>query len=648
MCGIAGILSLTGGAEESTLRRAAEQQAQTLRHRGPDAGGVWVDAAAGVALAHRRLSIVDLSEAGSQPMASSCGRFVVTYNGELYNTEDLRAELAAAGRAFRGHSDTEVMVEAFSAWGVRKTLDRLNGMFAFAVWDRAERRLTLARDRLGIKPLYWVRTPRLVLFGSELKALRCHPECPAEIDRDAVAAFLRHNYVPAPRTILAGVRKLQPGRLLNVDAGGGEVSEESYWDLEAVARAGRQSPFQGSDDEAIDVLETLLADAVKRQEVADVPLGVFLSGGIDSSTVCALMQASAARPVRSFSIGFAETRFDESHHAAAVAAHLGTDHTALTVTPHEARDAIPEMAQWYDEPFADSSQIPTFLLSKLTREHVTVALSGDGGDELFGGYTRYFTARIFDRYVTALPASARRLGGAMIRGIPPGLWDAVFRMVPAHRRPAHAGDRLHKLAAVLPEGTEGFYRRLISHWRNPDAVVIDGFEPKGLPWDAGFRQRIGDPLDWMQALDGLTYLPDDILTKVDRASMAHALEVRVPLLDHRVAEFAWTLPRSMTIRGNEGKWLLRRVLDRHVPRELVERPKMGFGIPVGEWLRGPLRDWADDLLSETALARHGLLNPGPVRAAWTEHRAGQRNWQYHLWDVLMLQAWCDQWMTGAR
>lgn len=635
MCGIAGFL----GGDFADAAATVRQMTDAIRHRGPDDADAWIDAEAGVALGHRRLSVVDLSPAGHQPMASRDGRLVIVYNGEIYNAEDLRRELT--GIDWCGHSDTEVLLEACRRWGVRRTLERLVGMFALALWDREERSLVLARDQLGIKPLFWGRFGGLVLFGSELKALRAHPGWAPAIDRNAVAAFLRHNYVPAPHTVYDGIRKLEPGTLATLKPGGEPVVER-YWDLDRVAAEGLGEPFTGSDAEAEEALHALLLDAVGRQMVSDVPLGAFLSGGIDSSTVVALMQARATGPVRTFSIGFREEGYDESKHAAAVARHLGTDHTELTVTPDEAREVIPRLPHIYDEPFADSSQIPTCLLSALTRRHVTVALSGDGGDELFGGYSRYALAERIWAKTRLLPRPARHLLAAAVEGVPPNRWDALFQLVPAAKRPPQPGDKMHKLAGVLTEDEDAIYRRLVSHATEPSELVPGAVEPKGLLWDPAVRARVPGFFERMQYLDTLTYLPDDILTKVDRASMAASLEARVPLLDTRVVEFAWRLPRRLKQRHGQGKWLLRQVLYRHVPPALVERPKMGFGVPIDSWLRGPLKDWAADLLDPSRMAQAGLLRPEPVQALWRQHQSGERNWQYHLWDVLMLQAWLRQ------
>jgi asparagine synthase (glutamine-hydrolysing) len=644
MCGVAGLWDRRAGRSPGQLAAAASAMAEVLRHRGPDAGDVWCDADAGVALGHRRLSIVDLSPAGAQPMRSSCGRFVLSYNGEIYNADELRSELAALGRSFRGHSDTEVIVEGMAVWGVEATVKRLIGMFTLALWDRQERTLHLVRDRLGIKPMYWAAFGELFLFGSELKALRAHDGWRPEIDRDAVAAYLRTSYVPGPFTIYRGVRKLPPGAILSLRAGAAPEIRP-YWTLEEAARAGQAARFSGSEAEAVDRLDALLGDAVRRRMVADVPLGAFLSGGIDSSTVVALMQAGSERPVRSFSIGFAEQDFDEAPQAAAVARHLGTDHTELYVSPEHAREVIPRLPDLYDEPFADPTQIPTFLVSEMTRRHVTVALSGDGGDELFAGYRRYFEARALFNRLAPLPPPARRAAAAVIGALPPAAWSALGRAVPGRWRQKQLGDKLHKFARVLEGDGNDFYRLVTSHWHDPEDIVLGGAKPRGILGDPSLKALVPDEVERLQYLDTLTYLPDDILTKVDRASMAASLEARVPLLDHRVVEFSWTLPPALKARdGSGGKWLLRQVLHRYVPPALVARPKMGFGVPIDGWLRGPLRAWAEELLAERRLAAEGILDPQPIRRRWQEHLSGTRNWQYALWNVLMLQAWKARWL----
>jgi asparagine synthase (glutamine-hydrolysing) len=522
---------------------------------------------------------------------------------------------------------------------------RLIGMFAIALWDRRERVLYLIRDRLGIKPLYWAEHEGRVIFGSELKALRAADGWTPELDRDALVSYLRLGYVPAPQTIYRGVRKLQPGIILTVPAAG--VPELApFWSLADVARAGQAERLSLSEDEAAERLDALLRDAIGRRMVADVPLGAFLSGGIDSSTVVALMQAQSTRPVRSFSIGFRERGYDEAQHAAAVARHLGTDHTELYVSPEHAQGVIPDLATLYDEPFADSSQIPTFLVAQMTRRHVTVALSGDGGDELFAGYTRYFRSQTLWRALEHVPQAARGLAASGVRALSPSMWNALGAVVPRSVRPAQFGDKMHKLAGVLagePEAS-AFYRQVISLWVDPASVVIGGVEPEGAYQDTRIKGLVPDFVERMQYLDTITYLPDDILTKVDRASMAVSLEARVPLLDHRVVAFAWSLPTAMKGADGGGKRLLRRVLDRYVPRELVERPKMGFAVPINDWLRGSLRDWAEPLLDARRLESDGIFRPEPIRQRWQEHLSGAHDWQYPIWAVLMFQAWKERWL----
>jgi len=647
MCGLTGFIDLDRATSAETLTATARRMADTMIARGPDGSGVWVDAEAGIALAHRRLAILDLSEAGHQPMTSSCGRFVVSYNGEIYNAPALKSELERAGHSFRGHSDTEVIIEGAALWGVRGMLERIRGMFALALWDRARHELVLARDRLGIKPLYWGIAGRLVLFGSQLGALRAHDGWRPRLNRDAIASYLRHNYVPAPQSIYQGILKLEPGRMVTLSRDG-TVRSECFWSLDNAVAAGRANPLHCSDTEAIDQLEELLSDSVAGHMLSDVPVGAFLSGGIDSSAVVALMQAGSTRPVRTFTIGFDEAGYNEAEHAKAVARHLGTDHCELILSADAGLDIIPSLPDFYDEPFADSSQIPTYMVSKLTREHVTVALSGDGGDELFAGYNRYFQATKWNGRLGRMPMSARRFAAWGMTRLPPPSWDKIFACLPG-RWPPQPGDKLHKLAGVLTEDEDSLYRRLVSHWTDPSALVKGGTEPKTGPlWDPALADLLPSQLDRMQYLDTLTYMPDDILCKVDRASMAVSLESRVPLLDHRVVEFAWRLPAHLRVRHGHGKWLLRQVLYRHVPRELIDRPKMGFGIPLDSWLRGKLRPWAEALLDEKRLAAQGLLDPAPIRACWAEHLSGKRNWQYLLWDVLMLQAWLDRHGAGVE
>jgi asparagine synthase (glutamine-hydrolysing) len=646
MCGIAGIWEQRAETGPDALAAIAMAMTHTLVHRGPDAGDVWLDPQAGLALGHRRLSIIDLSPAGAQPMASSCGRFIISYNGEVYNADELRSELEVAGRRFRGHSDTEAIVEGAAVWGVEATVKRLIGMFAMALWDRHERVLYLVRDRLGIKPLYWAEFDGRLLFGSELKALRADRRWAPELDRDALLAFLRFGYVPAPDTIYRRAHKLPPGTIMRVSASSPPIVTP-YWSLQDIAHQGQSNRFSGSEEEAADALDVLLRDAIRRRMVADVPLGAFLSGGIDSSTVVALMQAQSTRPVRTFSIGFHEREYNEGENAAAVARHLGTEHTELYAEPRHALDVIPQLADMYDEPFADSSQLPTYLVSKMTRAHVTVALSGDGGDELFAGYTRYFRDQSLWRAIDAAPRPLRALAACGILALPPSVWSAVATAIPEQRRPAQFGDKMHKLAGVLAGAPEAsaFYRQIVSLWADPVSVIKGAREWPGLLEDERIRLLVPNFVERMQYLDTLTYLPDDILTKVDRASMAVSLEARVPLLDHRVVAFSWSLPPEMKASGGIGKRLLRSVLHRYVPRGLVDRPKMGFAVPLDRWLRCELRGWAESLLDRRRLERDGILDPTAVRRRWAEHLAGKRNWQASLWAVLMFQAWKERWLA---
>lgn len=647
MCGLTGFLNASPSMTAEELGVIVGQMAETLVHRGPDDAGQWVDAAAGVALGFRRLAILDLSPAGHQPMLSASKRYVIAYNGEVYNYQLLRQEIEAQGRAptFRGHSDTEVMLASFEAWGVLEAVRRFNGMFAFAVWDRKERELYLVRDRLGVKPMYYGWMGETFLFGSELKALRAHPDFRAEIDRNALVLYMQHNYVPSPYSIYRGIRKLPPGTLLRVKAGETGVAEPvPFWSAREIAERGSAEPFRGSEEEAVEQLDAILRDAVKLRMISDVPLGVFLSGGIDSSTVTALMQVQSERPVRTFSIGFHEDRFDEARYAKEIAHHLGTDHCELYVTPAEALAVIPKLPTLYDEPFADSSQIPTHLVSKMAREHVTVSLSGDGGDELFGGYNRYYWSRRLWHKIRWMPGGVRRTASRAIWALRPATWEAaldkVGRVLPSSLNPSAPAEKMVKVAEVLAaDCPDALYKRLISHWKDPASLVLDGQEVPTALTDRSQWANLPDFTQRMMFLDLLTYLPDDILVKVDRASMGVSLEAREPLLDYRLVEFAWRLPLSMKIRGGQGKWILRQVLYRYVPQALIDRPKMGFAIPIGAWLRGPLRDWAEDLLEEGAMRSEGFLNPVPIRRKWTEHLSGSHEWQHYLWDVLMFQAW---------
>jgi asparagine synthase (glutamine-hydrolysing) len=623
---------------------------EAIAHRGPDDSDVWCDATAGVLLSHRRLAIVDVSVAGHQPMASAGGRFVIAFNGEIYNHLQLREALRDRAINWRGHSDTETLLAGFEAWGVEPTLNRCIGMFAFALWDRDERMLILGRDRLGEKPLYYgfqgEGAAAVFLFGSELRALEVHPAFDDAIDRRSLCLLLRHNYIPAPHSVYRRVRKLPPGHLLELRPGvNAAVALRPYWSIFDAISRGRAAPLDVGDDEAVDQLEALLRDAVGQQMVADVPLGAFLSGGIDSSTIVALMQAQSSSPVKTFTIGFNEEGFDEAVYAKAVAHHLGTEHTELYVPASDALDLVPRLAGVFDEPFADSSQIPTFLVSQLARRQVTVSLSGDGGDELFCGYSRYARAHEVWSSVGWLPRPIRGAMAAAIRSVPPRAWNFIGAPLQAMApgRLCNVGDKAHKLATLIDHGDPmSFYRSFVSHWQSPDRIVRGAAEP---PYLDGLIRAGNAQLEFREAmmmLDTISYLPNDILTKVDRAAMAVSLETRVPLLDHRVVEFAWRLPLRLKARNRTNKWILRQVLDRHVPRELIDRPKKGFSVPLAQWLRGPLRDWAEALLDEGRLRREGYFDVPAVRQQWQQHLSGQRDWQYRLWNVLMFQSWLDR------
>lgn len=648
MCGVAGFLGTTS-TDGSDRMAVIARMTGTLRHRGPDDSGTWVDPEQGIALGHRRLAVIDLSPDGRQPMASACGRYIIVFNGEIYNFSLLRRELEGLGQRFRGHSDTEVILAAIAHWGLETAITRFVGMFAFAVWDRCERLLHLVRDRLGKKPLYYGWMDGVFLFGSELKALRAHPGFRTEVNRDALALYLRYGYIPAPYSIYKDVQKLPPGTLLTVRAGDASSRPEPvpYWSLREVAERGVAEPFTGSVEEAVSRLDALLREAVGLRMIADVPLGAFLSGGVDSSAVVALMQAQSNRPVRTFTIGFHEAAYNEAEDARGVAKHLGTDHTELYVTPEEARSVIPRLPLLYDEPFADSSQIPTFLVSELARRHVTVSLSGDGGDELFGGYNRYAWGRTLWLKMSRVPRGLRRGAAAVLTLLSPQQWDTLFRQLetfmPGRLRQRTPGDKLQKLSEALASSDpEAFYLSLVSQWKEPESVVRGGSESPTLFTDRRQWARLTDFTQRMMYLDIATYLSDDILVKVDRASMGVSLEVRAPFLDHRVVEFAWRIPLGMKISGVEGKWLLRQVLYRYVPKELIDRPKMGFGLPIDSWLRGPLREWTEALLDERRLQSQGFFRSEPIRTKWLEHLSGRRNWQHHLWIILMFQAWLEE------
>ncbi|MRH79064.1 asparagine synthase (glutamine-hydrolyzing) [Spiribacter sp. C176] len=639
MCGICGAW---GGSTHN--KASIARMAGRLQSRGPDANGHWNDSELNLALAHQRLAVLDLSPAGHQPMQSPCGRFVLVFNGEIYNHRTLRAELEAEGGGFewRGHSDTETLLAGLRHWGIDEALQRLNGMFAFALWDRQERCLILARDRMGEKPLYYGHAGGTFLFGSELKALTAHPSWQGQIDRNALAAFMRDGNVPAPRSIYQGIHKLLPAHYVVVSEGGQRIGKPTcYWDLGGIAAKGSDSFLDANT--LIDQLDHRLHEAVGLRMEADVPLGAFLSGGYDSSAIVAHMQVQSSRPVKTFSIGFTEADFNEAEHAAAVAKHLGTDHTELTVTPEAAMGVIPNLPTIYDEPFADSSQIPTYLVSQLARSQVTVSLSGDGGDELFAGYNRHVMAPKLWRQIHRLPRPMRQAAAASLA------LALRANFLTSSARIPQLGEKLEKLRdALLANDGMDFYRRLRAAWPNPDALVRGADDLGSM---AGGSSTSSDALSLREQMilaDMQNYLPDDILTKVDRASMAVSLEARVPMLDHHLVEFAWRVPDQFKVRDGQGKWLLRQMLYRYVPKELLDRPKAGFAVPVGEWLRGPLRDWAESLLSEDRLRREGFLNPTLVRRCWNAHLTGRRHGHAQIWNVLMFQAWLEENRQGQR
>jgi asparagine synthase (glutamine-hydrolysing) len=641
MCGITGFLGRASAAAD--LEATVSRMSGAIVHRGPDDAAHWVDPAAGIALGFRRLAILDLSVEGRQPMHSAGGRYVIVFNGEIYNWRDLRKEEEAAGARWRGHSDTEVLLAAIERRGLEAAIKAAVGMFAFALWDRQERRLHLVRDRIGEKPLYYGWLGDTLVFGSELKALRAHPAWRGTVDRGALALFLRHNYVPAPYTIYEGVAKVVPARILAFRAGQRQPEERCYWSAREVAERGLAEPLPDDRAALLDQLDARLRTTIAQEMVADVPLGAFLSGGVDSSLVVALMQAQSGRPVRTFTIGFHEAAFNEAEHAKAVARHLGTEHTELYLTPAETLAAVPRLPTLYDEPFADSSQVPTFLLAELARRDVTVSLSGDGGDELFGGYHRYVLAQRWWRRLAPVPRVLRRAAARGVLAVSPAGWDRVLGATGVSSievRPT--GDRLHKFADVLGvKALEDLYLRLVSHWEAPAEVVLGGQEPPTLLTTNRDDLAGAGAVPRLMYLDLLTYLPDDIMVKVDRATMGVSLESRAPYLDHTVLEFAWRIPMDQKVSGGLGKRILRELLHRYVPRELVDRPKMGFGVPIDRWLRGPLKRWAADLLEPDRLRREGYFEPTAITRKWEEHQAGTRNWQYLLWDVLMFQGWLE-------
>ena len=650
MCGIVGFRQ--NSSSNIDMRDCIAQMNDALYHRGPDAGDSWLDETIGLALGHRRLAILELSPAGAQPMHSNCGRYVVVFNGEIYNHLQLRQQLNQEGflLEWKGHSDTETMLACFVDWGIEKTLQAMVGMFAIALWDKQTKLLTLAKDRMGEKPLYWGWQDDSLFFSSELKALKAHPTFKVDIDRDSITLLLRHNCIPAPYSIYQGIKKLRPGYWLQLPLAELETAKiavpKSYWSFNNVVETGLANPFTGSPEQAVNTLESALVESIGSQMQSDVPLGAFLSGGIDSSTVVALMQAQSERPIKTFTIGFEDEGYNEARHAKAVAKHIGTEHTELYITSKDALSVIPKLSPIYCEPFSDSSQIPTFLVSQLASQHVTVALSGDGGDELFGGYNRYLMAQQVWNKNRKLPRSMRRFASSMLTTLAPKSWDAMFTtlnpIIPERLRLSAPGDKAHKLAGVLNiDSEQDFYQSLTSHWQQPEQLVIGAKEPSTLISDIDCWPKTDCFQHAMMAMDAQTYMADDILVKVDRAAMANSLETRVPMLDHRIVELAWKMPLDYKIRNGEGKWLLKQVLFRHVPRQLIERPKMGFSLPLHDWLRGSLRDWAEALLDEKLLLQQGYFYPELIRMMWIEHLSGKYNHQDQLWNILMFQAWLE-------
>ena len=637
MCGIAGLIDRRSGQIDASQRLLAAMSEEIAR-RGPDGAASWSDANAGVHFAHRRLSIIDLSAAGTQPMLSGDGRVALCYNGMLYNAADLRGELVALGWVFRGHSDTEVIVNALAQWGAEATLPRLNGMFALAAWWRGERRLVLARDRLGKKPLYWGVVPGGLAFSSELPSLCRHPGIDRSIDRAAAAGYLRTGHVPDPCSIIVGARKVPAGAMLVLEPGAAQPVQRRWWSLADAVLAGQNEPLPGGAPAAFSETARLLDDAVARRMVSDVPLGAFLSGGIDSSLIVARMQALSDRPVRTFAVGYKEAAYDESRAAEAIAAHLGTEHESFILSPEDVIGAVARMPEIYGEPFADPSSVPSTILAERARRHVTVVLTGDGGDEVFAGYNRYAAARGILARLDRLPRGVRSVFGSALAAPSPATWDRLLSIIPDRVRPRSVGEKVHKLAPLLALDPAARYRQVTSQWADA-SLIATGTEPADDPELTRGLALLDDPVEQLRYLDLMTYLPGDILTKVDRATMACGLEARAPLLDYRLVELGFRIPTATHMAGGKTKTILRDLLARDVPRSLFERPKSGFGIPISDWLRGPMRDWAEDLLAPAALEAGGLVNPAAVQSVWQDHLSGRANAQYGLWTVLMLQSW---------
>jgi len=658
MCGITGIF---GNLRKDELAISVQKMSSTLTHRGPDDAGTWINEESGIAFGHQRLSIVDLSSVGHQPMMSPCGRFSVIFNGEIYNHLQLRDKLNASAykQSWKGHSDTETLVSAFSQWGIEKTLEQLVGMFAIAVWDTRIKKLYLIRDRFGEKPLYYGWSNNTFLFGSELKALRSYKGFNNEIDRNVLSLYMQYMYVPSPYSIFKDVYKLDPGCILEIDDSGKVqppeqitssvfnakgISIKQWYSLSKIAKNSQNNLIE-DENEAIELLEKTLLESVQSQLISDVPLGAFLSGGIDSSVIVSLMQKVSKNPVKTFTIGFEESAFNEAIYAKDVAKHLGTDHHELYITASDAIEVIPSLPTLYDEPFADSSQIPTYLVSQLAHQSVTVSLSGDAGDELFGGYNRYlWGSRVWNK-VKWIPPNLRSIVGGVIQKLPVSEWDKLGHSLPNKYRVSSMGDKAHRMAHRLKtvKNLDDMYHSLVTEgYREESLVINDGLVLETKLDNYNIISSISESEQRMMLWDSLTYLPDDILTKVDRAAMGVSLETRIPFLDHRVAELAWRLPLEMKIKNGEGKWPVRQVLYKYVPRELIERPKAGFAVPVGQWIRGPLREWASDLLDEKRIQREGYFNPKLVKELWEQHLSGRHDWTPRLWAILMFQAWLEE------
>lgn len=635
MCGIAGFWDFRRSRRKEQYLEIITTMTNQILSRGPDSAGTWCDETTGLVFGHRRLVVIDLSSLGHQPMFSQSGSSAIIYNGEIYNAPFIRSELEKLGIFCRSSADTEVLLEACEQWGPEAAIKKMNGMFAFAYWNKRQRKLYLVRDRLGIKPLFWGLKNNIFYFASQLKALTIHPDWQGGIDRQALTSYFRYNYIPAPLSIYKGIYKLEPGHIIIIDAKQ-HVIKKQFWSLKSVCQ--NRILASCNEFEVLEKIDYLLKDAVKCRMHADVPLGAFLSGGIDSSTVVSLMQAQSTKPIKTFAIGFHELSYNEAIYAKAVAQHLKTDHYELYLNLNEVVKLIPHIPEWYDEPFADSSQIPTYLVSRLAKEHVTVSLSGDGGDELFAGYNRYILAQKLWSVLAVFPMSFKKLASKLIYSFNPTTWDKIAKIIPGRWRPFRLGDKVHKFAALLIQSSDDLYKNLVSFWEKPAELVVGGAEIFSWPQPITNLNFV----EQMQYIDSVTYLPDDILTKVDRASMSVSLETRMPLLDYRLVEFVWTLPFQFKLRNKETKWLLRRILEKYLPHQLVERPKMGFGVPIGHWLRDQLVEWAEDLLSTHKLQEDNLLNAQLIRQRWEEHLSKKRNWQHPLWGVLMFQLWREQ------